>query len=434
MSVLYKNARVFDGHSPELKEGLQVFVADGVIQEISDGAISASPDIVLDIESRTLMPGLIDSHIHIYTPQIDLVDLTNTPATYYAQYANVFLKSALMRGFTTLRDVGGGDLGISRAIEHGLLQSPRFFYAGKMLSQTGGHGDFRDSWELSALDDICSCANRSGHIARIVDGPSEVQKAVREELLKGAHCIKIMGSGGVTSPNDPLEHSQFSMEEIRAAVDEATRQHTYVSAHCHPDQAIRRCAEAGVRCIEHATLITSETADFLRENETFTVPTLAVFSALYEEGAKLGLSESGQEKIKTVYRQAQEGLSILKSAGVKMGFGTDLLGEQHVRQCTEFALRKEVLEPFDILHSATAVNAEILMKQDELGCIKEGALADIIVVDGNPLDDIGLLENNGSSLSVIMNGGELAKCTLEGTEGLAKTFSWPTERSHESTK
>jgi len=425
MKILFENARVFDGHSPEVKDGQQVLVADDIIQEISGKKIESTTDIRLDLQGRTLMPGLIDNHIHVHMPTLNTVELAKMLPTYYAHYAGVFLHSALMRGFTTIRDVGGGDIGIARAIDAGLIQSPRFFYAGKLLSQTGGHGDFRHSWEASAQENLCNCGSNSNHIARIVDGPQEIQHAVRDELRKGAHCIKIMASGGVASPSGDLYHSQFSMDEIRMAVSETARQETYVSAHCHPDVAVRRCIDAGVRCIEHATLIEADTANLVVDKGAFVVPTLAVIFALYEEGAKYGLLPASQEKIKFIYGRAVEGLSIMKSAGVKMGFGTDLLGEQHVRQCTEFAIRKEVLSPFEILHSATAVNAEILMKEGVLGIVKEGAMADLIVVDGDPLDDVSLLENNGESLPVIMRGGELVKCTLEGKQGLAKAFSWP---------
>ena len=426
-SILIKNAHIFDGHTPELSDRSNILLADGEIKEISSGDIGAGGHHMVDAEGRTVMPGLIDNHIHVTIPTLDTTALTRMPETYFAQYANVFLNATLQRGFTTIRDIGGGDVGISRAIDHGLVRAPRFYYAGKIMSQTGGHGDMRPGWEVDPSEQLCSCGDYSTNLTRIVDDPYEMRRAVREELRKGSHCIKIMGSGGVVSPNDPLHHTQFTEDEIRAAVDECTRQETYVSAHCHPTEAVRRCVEFGVRCIEHATLIDKETADYVAGQGAYVVPTFAVLNALYEEGAKYGLPPASQEKIRLIYGQALNGLEIMRDAGVKMGLGTDLLGAQHVRQCSEFTIRKQVFTPFEILHQATAVNAEILMEPDRLGCIKEGAFADLLVVDGDPLEDISLMEQNGAALSVIIRKGEMVKCELPVSEGVVRAFSWPAD-------
>ncbi len=423
--ILIKNAHIFDGHNADLSGRSDILLADGEIKEISTGDIDTGSHHAVDAEGRTVMPGLIDNHIHVCIPTLDTTALTRMPETYIAQYANVFLNATLQRGFTTIRDIGGGDVGISRAIDHGLVRAPRFYYAGKIMSQTGGHGDMRPGWEVDPSDLLCTCGNYSTKLTRIVDDPYEMRRAVRDELRKGSHCIKIMGSGGVVSPNDPLHHTQFTEDEIRAAVDECTRQETYVSAHCHPTEAVRRCVEFGVRCIEHATLIDQETSEYVVAKGAYVVPTFAVLNALYEEGAKYGLPEVSQEKIRHVYGQAMNGLEIMRNAGVKMGLGTDLLGPQHVRQCTEFAIRKEIFTPFEILHQATAVNAEILLEPDRLGCIREGAFADLLVVNGNPLEDISLLEQNGAALSVIIRKGEMVKCELPISEGAVRAFNWP---------
>ena len=426
-AILIKNAHIFDGHNPGLSDRSNILLADGEIKEISAGDIGTGECYVVDAGGRTVIPGLIDNHIHATIPTLDTTAFTRMPETYIAQYANVFLNATLQRGFTTIRDIGGGDVGISRAIDHGLVRAPRFYYAGKIMSQTGGHGDMRPGWEVDLSDQLCTCGNYSTKLARIVDNPHEMRQAVRDELRKGSHCIKIMGSGGVVSPNDPLHHTQFSEEEIRAAVDECTRQETYVSAHCHPTEAVRRCVEFGVRCIEHGTLIDRETAEYVAGQGAYVVPTFAVLYALYEEGAEYGLPPASQEKINHVYAQALDGLEHMRDAGVKMGLGTDLLGAQHVRQCTEFAIRKQVFSPFEILHQATAVNAEILMEPDRLGCIREGAFADLLIVDGNPLEDISLLEQNGAALPVIVRKGEIVKCELAVSEGAIKAFSWPAD-------
>ena len=426
-SILVKNAHIFDGHSPDLSDRADILLADGEIKEISTGHLDSAGHHVVDAAGRTVMPGLIDNHIHVTIPTLDTTALTRMPETYIAQYANVFLNATLQRGFTTIRDIGGGDVGISRAIDHGLVRSPRFYYAGKIMSQTGGHGDMRPGWEVDPSDQLCTCGSYSTKLTRIVDDPYEMRRAVRDELRKGSHCIKIMGSGGVVSPNDPLHHTQFTEDEIRAAVDECARQETYVSAHCHPTEAVKRCVEFGVRCIEHATLIDRDTAEYVAGQGAYVVPTFAVLFALYEEGAEYGLPPASQEKVNHVYAQALDGLELMRDAGVKMGLGTDLLGAQHVRQCTEFAIRKQVLTPFEILHQATAVNAEILMEPDRLGCIREGAFADLLVVDGNPLEDISLLEQDGAALPVIIRKGEMVKCELAVSEGAVTAFSWPAD-------
>ena len=268
-SILIKNARIFDGHNEELSGPSSVLLEGGMIREIAEGGLEESADLVIDAESRTLMPGLIDNHIHVTIPTLDMTALSRMPDSYIAQYANIFLNATLMRGFTSIRDIGGGDIGIARAIEHDMVRAPRFFYSGKIMSQTGGHGDFRPGWEVDPSEQLCSCGSYSTKLVTIVDDPFQMRRAVRDELRKGSHCIKIMGSGGVASPNDPLHHTQFTEEEIRAAVDECTRQETYVAAHCHPAGAVRRCVEFGVRSIEHGTLIDRETADYVAEQGAF---------------------------------------------------------------------------------------------------------------------------------------------------------------------
>ena len=216
-----------------------------------------------------------------------------------------------------------------------------------------------------------------------------------------------MASGGVMSPNDPLERCQYSEAEIRAIVEECERHGAYVCAHCHPTEAIRRYVEYGVRSIEHGTLIDDDTAAFVAQRGAYVVPTMAVIFALADDGSKL--IEASLKKLRKIQERALVGLEVMKRAGVKMGFGTDLLGAQHTRQGTEFTLRGQVLTPFDILHSATAVNAEILQMKDKLGVIKPGAFADLLLVDGNPLKDINLLAGNGRYLTHIMIDGRFVK-------------------------
>jgi imidazolonepropionase-like amidohydrolase len=254
----------------------------------------------------------------------------------------------------------------------------------------------------------CSCGDFNA-LCVVADGVDGCIKAVREELRRGAHCIKIMGSGGVASPTDPIWMNQYREDEIRAIVNETTERRTYTSAHCHPASAIRRCVEFGVRCIEHGTLIDDETAKFVAAKGAYIVPTMVIVFALVELGKQLGFPPQSQEKAEFAFKQAIVGMESMRKAGVKIGFGTDLLGDTYVQQCREFTIRKQVFSPLEILRQATSVNAEILMQKDLLGCVKPGAHADLLVVDGDPLKDIELLAANGKNLRLIMRAGELIR-------------------------
>jgi imidazolonepropionase-like amidohydrolase len=410
--IVFKGARVFDGASETLRTGENVTVEGGFIREISDRPISAEADVV-ECGGRVLMPGLIDAHVHVYAVGLNIVRVAQSPVSYLAHFAARFLRSSLDRGFTTLRDVGGADVGLALAIKDGLLDRvPRLFYGGHVISQTGGHGDFRPGDHSLDAGHYCGCSYHADPLAVVADGADAVRKAVREELRRGASHIKIMASGGVASPTDPLDRCQYSDEEIRAAVDEADRAGSYVAAHCHPKEAVRRAAELGVRSIEHATLIDLPTAEFVAARGSFTVPTMAVIIALAEEGEKLGFPAVSMEKLRRVADAALASLEIMKRAGVRMGFGTDLLGPLHVRQSSEFSLRGKVLPALDVLRSACTVNAQLLREEGRLGCVRAGAMADLLVVDGNPLEDLSVLAAGGEQLSVIMKDGVFHKRAL----------------------
>lgn len=412
-AVLFRDAQIFDGRSETLREGCDVLIADGVIREISDGRLSYRGEAeVVECAGRVLMPGLIDAHVHVYAASVNLMKVVRWPQTYIAHYAAQFLKASLDRGFTTVRDVAGGDVGLANALRDGLLVGPRLFYGGRLLSQTGGHGDWRPGDAELSYGDTCACACAANTMGVVADGVDEVRKAVREELRRGASHIKIMGSGGVASPTDPLDKCQYSDEEISAIVDDVTRAGKYVAAHCHPAESVRRSVALGVRSIEHATLIDAGTAAYVAEKGAFTVPTMAVVFALLEEGEKFGLPPVSMDKLRMVSEHALGGLEIMRQAGVKMGFGTDLIGQIYTRQSTEFELRARVLPAIDILRSATSVNAELLCQEGQLGCIEVGALADLLVVDGNPLQDATVLGGAGENLAVIMNAGKFHKRTL----------------------
>jgi len=411
-AIIFQSARIFDGESEKLREGADVVIEGGVIREISARRERGDAEVV-ECGGRVLMPGLIDAHVHVYAAGLNLVRIAQSPVSYLAHFAARFLQSSLDRGFTTVRDVGGADVGLALAIKDGLLEGvPRLFYGGRVISQTGGHGDFRPGDYALDVAHFCGCSHAPDPMAVIADGADAVRKAVREELRRGASHIKIMASGGVASPTDPLDRCQYSDDEIRAAVDEAERAGSYVAAHCHPKEAVRRAAALGVKSIEHGTLVDKETAEFVAERGSFVVPTISTLIALFEEGETLGFPKVSMEKLRRVSDAAITSLEVLKRAGVRMGLGTDLLGSLHVRQSTEFTLRAQVLPPVDILRSACAVNAELLGQKGRLGCIREGAVADLLVLDGNPLADMSVLGSGGSRIPVILKDGRFHKRAL----------------------
>lgn len=409
--ILLENARIFDGVSDECAEGMSVLIEDGRIREVSGHPIKADDAQRIDVAGKTLMPGLIDLHIHAYFSDLNAKVVDGRDAPYRTAHAVKKLGHALDCGFTTVRDIGGGDYPLASALADGLIRGPRFFYAGKVLSMTGGHVDYRTPTEMHHTHGYCSCGSMNwGGV--VVDGVDECIKAAREELRRGAHCIKITASGGVMSPSDPMWMNQFRGDEIRAIVGEAAERRTYVSAHCHPVSAIRRSIEFGVRCIEHGTLIDADTAQFVAERGSYVVPTMSVIFVTMEIGAKLGMTPDSMTKLKVAADAAIEGLQHMRDAGVKMGFGTDLLGATYDQQCREFEFRSEVFTPLEMLRQATSMGAEILMQEGMLGCVSPGAYADLIVVDGDPLKDIGLLAADGRKLDLIMRAGEIVKNRL----------------------
>jgi imidazolonepropionase-like amidohydrolase len=308
----------------------------------------------------------------------------------------------LQRGFTTVRDAGGADGGLAEAVEEGLVKGPRIFPSGQALSQTGGHGDLRPRTRAVVT---CACCDGGAGIARIADGVAECRRAARDELRKGATQIKIMASGGVASPYDPVMNLQYSEEEVRAIVEEACAWHTYVMAHAYSPGAIRRSVDFGVRSIEHANLIDAATAEHVAAARAFVVPTLVTYDAMHRYGRELGFPEVSLGKLGDVREAGLRSLETLQGANVRIGLGTDLLGPMHRYQSREFMIRAEAMTPFDIIRSATTVNAELLNRSGEFGVVAEGARADLIVVDGNPLADISLLDGQGDHLTHIIKDG-----------------------------
>ena len=400
----FVNARIFDGvRSEYLDDSVVVVEADRIVSVERKRGPSTDGDVV-DVGGKTLMPGLIDAHCHVLGASLKITDVETQPLTYVASYAAKMLSHALDCGFTTVRDVGGGDAGIAKAVEDRLIRGPRVYFAGRALSMTGGHGDFRDPFhEVGG----CGCSG-SGRVALVVDGEDAVRAAAREELRRGAHCIKIMLSGGVLSPTDPIWMDQFTDVEVVAAVEEAARRRKYVAAHCHPPSSIARAARLGVRTIEHATLIDESSAEAVKAAGAYVVPTSVIVRALLDDAQAGRLPAWMSAKLAEVSDQSLRGLELMTRQGLKIGFGTDLLGHLHTHQTREFCIRREVQPAVDILRSATSVNAEILM-EPLLGRIQPGCRADILIVDGDPLANIDILAQDGRGLIAIMKGGEFVK-------------------------
>ena len=300
-----------------------------------------------------------------------------------------------------------------QAVAQGLFDGPRLFIAGRALSQTGGHGDTRPAFFQNVG---CACCGAVGILGHIADGVGPVRKAVREEIRNGAHQIKVMAGGGVSSPSDPLEGTQYSIEELTAIVEEATAARTYVMAHAYAPEAIQRAVRCGVRSIEHGNLLDEASARAMAAAGTFLVPTLATYAALGANGARLGWSDAMLEKTARVKDQGIEALRIARAAGVKIGFGTDLLGDMHMSQSDEFTLRLEAMPAVDILRSATSINAELMGQVGRIGCVAVGALADLLVVDGNPLEDITLMQRE-ACMPVVMQAGRFYRRALGVVSG-----------------
>lgn len=403
MNICFKNALVFDGYNADLIADSVVGVAQGRIAHFSRAPWDVSVDREIDLKGRVLMPGLIDAHYHAYAGVGSFSEIEQLPLTYLAHRARAALKASLRRGFTSVRDAAGADYGLWRAIEGREFAAPRLFFGDKALSQTGGHGDVRPQH----MEGGCRCVAANGSLVQVVDGVEGVRKASREIMRRGAHHIKIMASGGLSSPSDPVWMSQYTEEEIRAVVDEAIRWRGYVMAHAYGADTIIRAVTCGVRSIEHGNLIDPEAAGVIAAADAFVVPTLITYDDLEGNVAELESSATEMGGLKTLLRKGWEAIEHCRTAGVKLGFGTDLFGPMQDFQSHEFRLRREVNTPFEVLHSATAVNAELVQRKGELGCVREGAIADLIVVNGNPLEDLSLFWGEENRIALVMKEGEI---------------------------
>ncbi|THV21789.1 metal-dependent hydrolase family protein, partial [Glycomyces paridis] len=355
---------------------------------------------VVDLAGRTLMPGLIDCHAHVNAHSANLPGLADESPAYVALLAANEMRAMLHRGFTTVRDPGGADFGLHEAVAQGIVDGPRLYFGGKALSQTGGHGDGRPRGR-SVRDDHQCCPDMS----TVCDGVDEVRRAAREQLRTGAHHVKIMLSGGVASPTDRIDSTQFSLEEIRAIVEEAEAANRYVAGHAYTARAINRGLEAGVRSIEHGNLLDESSVELFLERDAFLVPTLVTYDRMAAEGAEHGLPEASLAKNPLVLDAGLKALDLAHRAGVNLCYGSDLLGGMRRHQLREFTIRGAVQPAADVIRSATVTAARLLGEDGRLGRIVPGALADMLVLDGDPLEDLAVLTDPEERLKMVVQGG-----------------------------
>jgi imidazolonepropionase-like amidohydrolase len=408
--ILFRNLKLLDPRWESARGGYEVLVENDRIKEVSERPIRAGEAQAIDCGGRTLMPGLIDCHVHVLLSEVNIRNLENVPLTLMTARAAELMRGMLDRGFTTVRDTGGADWGIKLAQETGLIKGPRIYISGRAIGPTGGHSDSRRRTDIDGAP--CKCCNAMVFCMEVADGVDGVRAAVREQLRQGADQIKIMVSGGVASPYDPLDSRQYSLAEIAAAVEESQAFGRYTLAHAYTPEAITRAVSQGVRTIEHGNLIDEPAARLLAQKNGFMIANLVTYYAMKERAAQFGMSAEMLAKNDLVIDGGLRSLEICNRAGVEVGYGTDLLGQLQGEQSREFILRREVLRPIEIIRQATTVGAKILRMEGKLGCVQPGALADLIVVDGDPVARLELFLEQGAHLPLIMQGGRLHKNTL----------------------
>jgi imidazolonepropionase-like amidohydrolase len=412
--TLFTNAALVRDGCTELQPSFNVLVKDSRIVSVSAQPINAPEAAVIDVGGRTLIPGLIDAHAHITGLSLTPKNIAYPAAEIAIASAN-YLRHCLMDGYTTIREAGGADHATARLLAEGHIIGPRLFYSGKALTQTGGGADFRTPDEEI---DPCGHVGPFSNMSVIADGIDEVRKAAREELRKGATQIKLFASGGVVFPAEGhATRYEFAEEELSAIVEEAAARGTYVMAHVYTDEGVRRCLRAGVRSIEHANFVNEDTVAMMAELAAFYVPTFISLVQRVESANETHLPDAIVENLQRTIARGREVYRWARKHKVPVGFGTDLWGpDAQKSQLREFEMRQDLDTPADILRSATVTNAELLMEKGTLGTIAEGAYADLLIVEGNPLADLGVLMNPQKNLKFIMKDGVAYKNELRVSE------------------
>jgi imidazolonepropionase-like amidohydrolase len=419
-TTLFQNVRIFDGKTAGLSAPSNVLVGGNTIERISVNPITVDTNgsvQVIAANGRVLMPGLIDAHWHAFMTSTPQMLLMTADPSYLQLLAARQAAATLMRGFTTVRDMGGPVFGLKRAIDEGVMIGPRIYPSGAFISQTSGHGDFRFSFEVPrTLGGPLSHSEVEG-IAAIADSPDEVRLRAREQLRQGASQIKLMAGGGVASPYNPIESTQYTEPEIRAAVEAADNWGTYVTVHAYTPRAIRQAVAAGVKCIEHGQLIDEPTARLLADKGIW----WSLQPFLDDEDQSPLVNPVSRKKALEVFAGTDNAYKLAKKYKIKTAFGTDILFSAKVanRQGAQLAKLVRWYTPTEALKMATADNGELLALSGfinpypgKLGVVQEGALADLLLVDGNPLENIKLVEDPDKSFLVIMKDGVIYKNTL----------------------
>lgn len=398
--LLIKNASYLNVAEGRYEQG-DIKVSGGAITQIGSG-LKADGETIIDATNKFVLPGLIDCHVHVTAATADLGQLGEWSPNYAAFNTAKLMGDMLDRGFTTVRDAAGADFGIHDAQAEGLLRGPRLFFGGKALSQTGGHADPRPRGR-DAYDAGSCCP----HIGRLADGVDAVRQAARDELRKGAHHIKIMAGGGVASPTDRIDSTQYSLSEIEAAVEEATAANRYVTAHAYTGRAINRALRAGVRGIEHGNLLDEESLELFKEFNAFLTMNLVTYWALEREGRNFGLSQENWEKVAAVLDGGYEALGKAHEAGINLAYGSDLLGGMQVHQAKELTVRAKIMPAIDVIRSATTTAAALIQREGELGTVAVGAQGDFVITSEDPLKDLTVLAE--TRLDYVIQGGAVVK-------------------------
>ena len=402
-TLLIRDAHLLDPAAGTLSDRSWMEISGGVIADSGTGTLpaAAADTRVIDAAGATVMPGLVDAHVHLLLTTFDLVDAASWTAGYATVRALAEAGRMLRRGFTTVRDVGGADWGMARALDEGLAVGPRLVFGGKALSQTGGHGDLR-----ARGDERLPCCQAQPSFARIADGIEAVRHAAREEFRNGAAHLKMLLSGGVASPLDDVSEVQYSDEEMRTAVIEADNHNRYVTVHAYHPRGVNRALRAGVRCVEHGNLLDDETITLLLDNDAFLVPTLVTYDQMDKFGRQTGIPARSLQKNAQVRDAGLAALEKAHNAGVNIVYGSDLLGPLQTAQLEEFTLRAEVQPAVDIIRAATTTAARLLNLEGTIGTLAVGAEADLLVLDGNPLEDISVLTSPERHLRYVVRAGD----------------------------
>ena len=411
MITVIRNGNILDTRDGCIVGERTIVIDDGEIEEINTSQYRGHADVDIDAGGKFVMPGLIDAHVHHTFPTMDLGRLLLMSPVEVAIGMSRAARGFLNRGFTTVRDTGGKVGGLVSAIQNGMTEGPRIIRAGRMISQTGGHGDFRPTSGAESPSCICQIHSDTHDNAHITDGPDGCRKAARTELRDGADFIKIMTSGGVSSPNDPFDSIQFTAEEIRAVTTETDHRYTYTTSHAYMPEAISLAIENGVKCIEHGNMLDAPTAKRMAELGVALVPTLITYRTMEEIGAQSGLPSTNLEKNAGVFEAGLEAVEIARAAGVELGWGTDLLGEGQSKQNQEFAIRSELEPAVDVLKSIYETNVRLCGLEGEIGRVEGGYAADLIFSEVDPIENLAGLAVP-ENISTVIQAGQVIRSTL----------------------